>query len=117
MLLHLRCLHSVHCADLHSSDELGKGEQYCLADHMQVSHLIKLVSLHSYLLASQICTLLLHPIALTILQVFQSVAKDVMLRLRETQQAGGGAPASSGGTRVKVDQQGSAKPSSSGCCS
>ncbi|KAL0055152.1 hypothetical protein WJX82_007852 [Trebouxia sp. C0006] len=50
-------------------------------------------------------------------EVFNSVAKDVMLRLRETQQAGGGAPVSSGGTRVKVDQQGSAKPSSSGCCS
>lgn len=51
------------------------------------------------------------------LQVFQSVAKDVMLRLRETQQAGGGASTTSGGTRVKVDQQGSAKPTSSGCCS
>lgn len=50
-----------------------------------------------------------------LLQVFQSVAKDVMLRLRETQQAGGNAPAASGKS-IKVDQQASAK-SSSGCCS
>lgn len=50
-----------------------------------------------------------------LVQVFNSVAKDVMLRLRETQQAGGGAAAASGKS-IKVDQQGPTK-SSSGCCS
>ena len=51
------------------------------------------------------------------MQVFQSVAKDVMLRLRESQQAGGATPATSGGKSVRVDQQGSAQPKSGGCCS
>ena len=56
-----------------------------------------------------------HTSVVAIVQVFNSVAKDVMLRLRETQQAGGGAPAASGKS-IKVDQQGP-KKSSSGCCS
>ena len=59
----------------------------------------------------------LHHLALVCMQVFHSVAKDVMVRIREQQQAGSAAPAPSGGKNVRVDQQGAAKTSSGGCCS